>query len=1163
MSRPVFDVSGANGLPGKNGAPGREYSSGAPGENATSGTRGQDAGNITLQISSSVSLPDGALIPSILANPDETSIRVQGTATGTRKVGSRDWVQFKAKGGDGGIGGNGGRGGTGATGSRGQDATRYSSGTNGGPGGPGGRGGDAGAGGDGGNGGAIFITIREEDSHLLALFDPAPIYARGVGGRQGNPGPGGSGGRGGSGGSSYTYTETHHVPPSADGKNPGSTYTTTHTNPGGWSGPNGPDGPNGSTAPSGRDGKEGSFRIRIDRGARGIDTYSDIYRLKITRVSFRPENGDSNGTWAEPNTRLLVTSTTVSNPANMPTPSAQYPIMLYMRDSGSSRVAGEEWILAESLQNFIVLPGAIKGSIQVPCKVSAGPNKDQYLGFRTANIDPVRQMAKQTTRRARGDPMVLENAAAFRIFAQAAPFGRDLQNFCQPWKFTLRYPIELSNVQHLGSILPGEDCVLLFNLKNIALRPYGRLSDSKRRVLVRVEFTSGDIPLEHITYWDDHNPRLFKFNPADSVNGHSVIEYDLIGKDTTLHSTAHIQLSPEVKAYSSATFNFSLCIGSPDGSSGLIVVQRREVTIRASSGYTRTPGARTLLVTNSQTTTAELDAWNRVARYLHGDGPQGAVDIWDLSHEGKLDFKLIGQDWADCTVVVLDNPFDNQATHSLGEDDFARNYIHPDDVLSAVTKHQANFLFLSPSQTSSTHYTASMAPIYSTIKSCLEPFAYPAHAFAVYNTSAQFEFHEALKDLDGARFKRLVNVVNIFAKKTHPTPVLHFSNEFVPTDKTHGDLLVIEHRLVEMVVCVVRKKPFNSLRKPTAQATALQSLLEKYHPQRRYAFAVCHKTDFSVLTTPPIVYPENTQAIIRFRRLVDHATSTPRLTICATPPSPVTTTASSSSTITIHSPSYITSEAVSRAYIRATPFPLRVSLYKDALRAVAADPAALSQKVDHLRDSLAADLIEEQLGIGSCGALSAEGIVLRMPRLMSLVELTKDTDPITPPATGTNGLNVAQSHWESLFVTLLSMVQSWRGKWQVMANTKEREVVKAIGVAVARGPAPSSLDAVRKGVADQLKSWKGEIKTSTFWSEGRALLRRAGTTGGQSFHLGILLGEFDLLHGGMSGPAVINGHVDASALTTRSEFGRVKESDVARREAANRSAVVALTARAV
>ncbi|KAJ3336436.1 hypothetical protein HDU93_002852 [Gonapodya sp. JEL0774] len=423
----------------------------------------------------------------------------------------------------------------------------------------------------------------------------------------------------------------------------------------------------------------------VSTGVRGASTPTRKSTVsRVRRYLFAPRKAivTARG-WSD--TRVLIESVSLNNLASMPTPSAQHPTILYMRDGA---IAGEEWIVTEGPGNFVVIHVSVQQTVEIPSKVSAGPNKDRYWSFHFANCDTVKLKANQTNRQARGEPVVINQTAAFRIFAQ--------------------------------------------------------------------------------------------FNPASRSHRHNIIEYDLIEPESIVKSAAEPGRLTE-----------------PDQ-----------------------PGA---------------------------DHPSV---VWVLAH--------------------------TRGSNIAG-------YQFPDDDCGTLT------------------------------------------------------------DLDGARLKQLADVMSIFAKKSHPAPMIHYSNDHLPRGG-QSDGHFVDRRLLEMVVCIVRNKP--SVEKPLAEARSLQSLLEKHHPQRR-------------------------------------------------------------------------------AYIRATLFHVRAALCKDALRSIVGNPAALTKREIYLRGSLIADLIEEQIGIGSCAALSVEGIVLRMPRLMNL---------------------------ES------------RGQWQVMAGAKEKEVGKVVAVAVARGPAPSTMDAVRKAL---------------------------------------------------------------------------------------------------
>ena len=83
-----------------------------------------------------------------------------------------------------------------------------------------------------------------------------------------------------------------------------------------------------------------------------------------------------------------------------------------------------------------------------------------------------------------------------------------------------------------------------------------------------------------------------------------------------------------------ADFSVDLFLGEFQNPKNIISIQRRQISVCASTVYKKTPDSGTLLVVNQQTTKEELKAWKELARFIFGKkNPAGFVDVWDISHE--------------------------------------------------------------------------------------------------------------------------------------------------------------------------------------------------------------------------------------------------------------------------------------------------------------------------------------------------------------------------------------------------------------------------------------------------------------------------------------------------------------------------------------------------
>ena len=104
---------------------------------------------------------------------------------------------------------------------------------------------------------------------------------------------------------------------------------------------------------------------------------------------------------------------------------------------------------------------------------------------------------------------------------------------------------------------------------------------------------------------------------------------------------------------------------------------------------------------NQQTAKDELKAWEELAGFIFGDKkPAGVVDVWDISQGGDFDLNSVLKDgstlikdWQSCTIVVLDNFFDNFRTRTAnrGQDDSALQYVNPDQLAEAAVSNGTHY----------------------------------------------------------------------------------------------------------------------------------------------------------------------------------------------------------------------------------------------------------------------------------------------------------------------------------------------------------------------------------------------------------------------------------------------------------------------------------------
>jgi hypothetical protein len=622
-----------------------EASRGSSGSNGMgSGSDGSDGG----RGQSGYDAKHASPIDVFLMIGDDNQIRVQGTL-GSEKVDAilpiSEDIHFDAHGGRGGKGGRGGDGGDGARGSRGSNATRYSSGGNGGPGGDGGDSGQPGAGGNGGNASDVRQNFNERDMDLVMLT--SNDVRGGKGGAVGDHGTPGSGGSGGSGGSSYSWTETERrTRTNSEGKSESYTVTVSKSNPGGWDGPSGSSGsrPAIRTSP-GQDGKDGTNTYIIHYNDGKTVEYRSKYRVELVDFKFHSQNRDS---IFEPGEKVIVENLKIRNTGGMPTPIHQ-DVRIF--------IEGNEWVLPDGATLNI-------GKSLQPGEEFEFPGK---LEFNIKDIEVVKKTA---------------NGGPFRANTEISPRNRidrveRVFEHTNPQGFVVQFPIEITTMQGLHTLMPGEGTKLSWTVKNISTKDFGRDSELRRLVESHVGIGEGDLGHESVTFRDASGLE-------HSLDRKHILKIMKLGPGETVEIDASAFLKPGVKPYHNVNLQTRAKLGTIDAPNTLRDTQIEEHSIRTATEYKHRKGSKYLLVTNNRTTREEIEGWKEFAK-LHGR----EVEIWDLSYHGHLDLSQrfgdsphILDDFHQGTLILANGIFDP----SPGVTAHATDFLTRKDLLLAAGK---------------------------------------------------------------------------------------------------------------------------------------------------------------------------------------------------------------------------------------------------------------------------------------------------------------------------------------------------------------------------------------------------------------------------------------------------------------------------------------------
>ena len=589
-------TAGYDGTDGTRGASG--VGAGGDGRRGQDGTSGQSAKDIMIRVVSGAS-----------------GCTVSGTHTGAVPYGPTSEIWMDAHGGRGGHGGDGGPGAMGYRGTAGMNASRGSCGTNGGPGGPGGDGGDGGDAGSGGDGGTVRVVMVDDDMDLFMLCNMCNIAhgPKGIGGTGVAAGPGGPGGPGGS---SYSWTETHYRT-GANGQQ--ESYSTSHSNPGGCSGPPGPPGRPGRDGADGRDGRDGSFRLVIEHdGSRTGTEYTWRYVSHVETLRLKDcttddgifEPGEHCHCWYD-----------LRNVGPMPTPKLQRQYCSFFPT---------DWLLqpttSNAVQRFIPTNGVT--ALDKPIEFD-------LLYF----LEPPPNTVFKVFSHMRWSVQI-ERVGVF-FSEQELGRGHDLP---------IQFPVKLSPTHGPATITMDEEAPLVVCGHNLSQRATGHGKGRAQRV--RVELVT-----DHDSMAPLNNPDFAQmFTPTNEpipFHDHIVDEHNPL---QNLFENVIVKFGRQARQYSRVAVGVSLFLGDVHEFTRERRIQRMSVELQLSSYYARNEASRMLVVTNHQTSLESYETWKAHSQRLHHQGNFWNASLHDgLTLEQKVPDTPLLTDFARGVIVVENN----------------------------------------------------------------------------------------------------------------------------------------------------------------------------------------------------------------------------------------------------------------------------------------------------------------------------------------------------------------------------------------------------------------------------------------------------------------------------------------------------------------------------
>lgn len=690
----VYDVSGR---PGTDDAHGTSHS-GDPGQTGNGTGRrgsdggdavsnpnkdGQDAGNIFLTL---------AYVRPQTGGPSVVEVTGRQVNPGGREKVIRDRhnltsdlnYRLRAIGGHGGNGGNGGRGQDGGKGADGTDA--YHSGYvpfAGTDGKDGGRGGNAGAptsGGNAGAGGNIDFRVSIRDTGLAMLLQEALVDGNrgGKAGRSLGPGAGGSGGTGGKA-DAINWQEkvgTEDITSSEDitnseGEVIGSRdvvvgsrdiyETRSSYAPGGSDGSRGQEGsPSNVLAFDGRNSERGTFRYIVVDDKGNEEVYPAPYSL-ILQPDFKLTGDLNNNGFFEPGETIHVQNIKVTNNGQAPTPKYQ-DIELYLSDNSN-------WIRSKKMK------------LKLPKVLQPGESyafTSEKLSFFLAEKPRTQPGVMDSNDSLQPQASVTEVDRQFEAFANGATRG-----------FKVRYPLEITPLQALDALAPGEVARVLFKVRNVSQQTIGKIEGQKYRMAhAQLRRDGGNTDKDHVVIIPTLEGQFL-----DSTVGHS---FPLAGLKPAeeMIVEAYVGVDAGAKPYSSATLMPEFFLESNLKPGEVNRAQYNPFKLTVSQVFKHTPNADILLVSNTTLNNSVREALDATAKVRNL-----TMDIWDFSLYGFFNLRQSLAEWKhffdayrNKTIVIMGNNVQTPAGKAR-----VQNLMSPDDIIEAGRRYGIRFLIIDTS----------------------------------------------------------------------------------------------------------------------------------------------------------------------------------------------------------------------------------------------------------------------------------------------------------------------------------------------------------------------------------------------------------------------------------------------------------------------------------
>ena len=396
-----------------------------------------------------------------------------------------------------------------------------------------------------------------------------------------------------------------------------------------------------------------------------MNRYPSWYRLEL-EPGYTLTGSHNNNGFYEPGETITLKNLTVTNVGGSPTPEFQ-PVQLFMNSN-------DKWIVSNGEE------------LKLPKVLAPGESftfKDS-ISFHLTEKDRTEEGLLRET------DIVRPRSRVTRVEREFTQFATGAQT-----KIKVQYPIEITPLESLASVAPGEAQMVMFRIKNISQQTIGQFNaDQSLRfahsVFRRTKGSTGEGDFV-----------ISSSKDGGAVSPKEGIERAIEGlkPGAEIIVTTYVGFQEGADLYSEVNIQPELFLQSILDPKNIRLIHYEPYKLRVATAFKYQPDADVLLIANHDLDKAALEALRATAAVK-----QLKMDIWDFSYYGFFDFShnvadygAIFEAYRGKTLMLLGNPVRYTTD---GRKVRPQTLISPDTVIEAARRYGIKIVVLDTSDNS-------------------------------------------------------------------------------------------------------------------------------------------------------------------------------------------------------------------------------------------------------------------------------------------------------------------------------------------------------------------------------------------------------------------------------------------------------------------------------